>query len=191
MFVVDCFNFYFFLINFLSTVFLSLICCYFIKVYFKKLGIIDIPNKRSSHVEPVVLSGGVGFLIIFGCCVFVLLPQLVLSHLVLISAFILLFLVSFYDDLKQLSSKVRFFVHFLVGNAFFFSNVKLLTINLLFLNINLNNYMSYFCTVFFVMALINIYNFMDGIDGYAGGVGVFASLFFAVSFLFMQNSNIL
>ena len=123
MVIVDL-NFLTILFGFVVVTLFSITSCFFIKKYFKKLGIIDVPNKRSSHVEPVILSGGVGFLTVFALSVCYLFPELVLNNLMLVFSFILLFLVSFYDDLKQLSSKIRFFVHFLVGNAFFFSNVK-------------------------------------------------------------------
>jgi UDP-N-acetylmuramyl pentapeptide phosphotransferase/UDP-N-acetylglucosamine-1-phosphate transferase len=38
--------------------------------------------------------------------------------------------------------------------------------------------------VFFIVAMINVYNFMDGIDGLAGGLGIISSLFFSLYFLY-------
>ena len=40
--------------------------------------------------------------------------NLVLNNISLVISLVILFIVSFYDDLRQLSSKVRFFVHFIV-----------------------------------------------------------------------------
>ncbi len=110
--------------------------------------------------QAVVLSAGVGFLFVLGCLVFFIVPDLIIANIYIVLALLLLSLVSFYDDLKGLSNKFRIFIHFLVGNVFYFSNIKFLSLNLFFLDIVLNDYVSYFCTVFFVVALINIYNFI-------------------------------
>tara|TARA_B100000427_G_scaffold201305_1_gene167291 strand:+ start:1583 stop:2623 length:1041 start_codon:yes stop_codon:yes gene_type:complete len=190
MFFYSQFNDISFIFIFFIAIVLSVFSCILVKKYFYILNIVDVPNDRSSHEQAVVLSAGVGFLFVLGCLVFFIVPDLIIANIYIVLSLLFLSLVSFYDDLKGLSNKFRIFIHFLVGNVFYFSNIKFLSLNLFFLDIVLNDYVSYFCTVFFVVALINIYNFMDGIDGYAGGVGVISSLFFGVSFLMIQNINL-
>ena len=44
-----------------------------------------------------------------------------------------------------------------------------------------------FCTVFLIVALINAYNLIDGVNGLAGGLGLIASLFFGTWFLLTES----
>jgi UDP-GlcNAc:undecaprenyl-phosphate GlcNAc-1-phosphate transferase len=120
--------------------------------YFKladKYNIIDKPNQRSSHTEVTIRGGGVLFpisILIWSFVVGVFNPFII--GLVLISV------VSFIDDCKPLSNKIRISIHFL--------SIGLLLYQLGFAEFS---YLSWAFGLLFIGGWINAYNFMDGING--------------------------
>jgi UDP-N-acetylmuramyl pentapeptide phosphotransferase/UDP-N-acetylglucosamine-1-phosphate transferase len=125
-------------------------------LYFKlatQFKIIDLPNHRSSHSSVTIRGGGILF------------PIAILFH-AFISGFeyplfnaglMLISLVSFYDDLRPLSNKIRLFGH-------------LIAVSLLFLQAGLMEFPLWIIAIsfIFVIGTINAYNFMDGINGITG-----------------------
>lgn len=115
----------------------------------KRWSLFDTPNERSSHKQITIRGAGVIYLV--GILFYFVLSEFQYAPL-LIGA-LLLGVLSFVDDLKSLSAKLRLAVHFLVIAGFLYS-IGLLSINwilpLLFL---------------FFLWFMNAYNFMDGING--------------------------
>ena len=120
--------------------------------YFKladKYNIIDKPNGRSSHSNITIRGGGILFPIAI----------LIWSFTTGIFNFftiglILISVISFVDDCKPLSNKIRLSIHFI-------------SIFLLMSELGLMNFhVSYlFFGFLFIGGWINAYNFMDGING--------------------------
>ncbi|OYY02164.1 MAG: hypothetical protein B7Y76_06095 [Sphingobacteriia bacterium 35-40-5] len=83
--------------------------------------IIDKPNQRSSHSRITIRGGGIVFPIA------VLIHALVsnFQYPLFTSGLMLISFVSFYDDLRPLSNKIRLFVH-LIAVSFLFSQTNLL-----------------------------------------------------------------
>ena len=111
--------------------------------------IIDKPNVRSSHTEVTIRGGGVLFpisILIWSFVVGIFNPFII--GLVLISV------VSFIDDCKPLSNKIRISIHFL--------SIGLLLYQLGFAEFS---YLSWAFGLLFIGGWINAYNFMDGING--------------------------
>jgi UDP-GlcNAc:undecaprenyl-phosphate GlcNAc-1-phosphate transferase len=111
--------------------------------------IIDKPNVRSSHTEVTIRGGGVLFpisILIWSFVVGVFNPFII--GLVLISV------VSFIDDCKPLSNKIRISIHFL--------SIGLLLYQLGFSEFS---YLSWAFGLLFIGGWINAFNFMDGING--------------------------
>lgn len=117
---------------------------------------LDHPNERSLHQRPVPRTGGLA--IVLGClsAIAVFLPE----SRALCALAVALALVSAMDDWKGLSVLVRLAAHFAAAAALVFqlgSSISVLDASLLVLG-----------TVW----LTNLYNFMDGSDGLAGGMAV-------------------
>ena len=132
---------------------ITIFCLLLIQLaYFKladKYNIIDKPNQRSSHTEVTIRGGGVLFpisILIWSFVVGVFNPFII--GLVLISV------VSFIDDCKPLSNKIRISIHFL--------SIGLLLYQLGFSEFS---YLSWAFGLLFIGGWINAYNFMDGING--------------------------
>ena len=129
-----------------------------------RLGLLAEPNLRSSHATPTATAGGLGFIL-------PVVGFLILSiddyppAPVLAMAGVAIALVGFLDDVKDLRRDVRLVAHLAIATGC----VALLTDEPLLV------------TAVLILGLawwINLYNFMDGIDGiaacqcaiYAGGV---------------------
>ncbi len=142
--------------------------------YFKladKFNIIDKPNERSSHTTITLRGGGVifylGILLYFIVSGFQY-PWFVLG-LTLISA------ISFADDIKPQSSKIRLIIHFSA-------------MVLMFYQWQLFNLPWYFTLIALIICtgIINAYNFMDGING----ITATYSLVIALTLLYVNTYHI-
>lgn len=126
-------------------------------IYFKiadKFNIIDKPNQRSSHTRITLRGGGVIFYI--GMLLYAFFYGFnypwFLAGLTLIAG------ISFVDDVRPLSSKVRLIFHFSAMMLMFYQ-WGLIEMPWWYIVVAL-----IFCT-----GIINAYNFMDGINGITGG----------------------
>lgn len=144
-------------------------------LYFRfadKLNIIDKPNQRSSHTKITLRGGGVIFYI--GTLLYFLLDGFQYPYffmgLTLIAA------ISFADDVKPQSSKLRLIIHF--GAML-----------LMFYQWDLFSYPWYFALIALVVCtgIINAFNFMDGINGITGGY----SLILLLAFWYINNYQII
>lgn len=129
--------------------------------------ILDRPNERSLHHQPVPRTGGVG--VTAGIAVGIPLIS-VWDWWPLWLAASLLIGVSFLDDLLDLPIIVRLIVHFLVAGglvALFVLDHAGVTWSAV--------------AVVVIVWMINLYNFMDGMDGLAGTMAVFGFGFLAVA----------
>jgi len=135
----------------LAVTMLILLSC-IIQIYFvfaHKLNILDKPNDRSSHSKITIRGGGVLFPIS------ILLWSLIEG---IFNPFILgllsISIISFIDDCKPLSNKIRLSIHFI-------------SIGLLLYQLGFSEYsfIAWGLGLLFVGGWINAFNFMDGING--------------------------
>ena len=156
---------------------LSLILTYFVRKFALQKSLLDMPNHRSSHSVPTPHGGGVAIALTwFGGLIYLrfmhqIEPQLFLALMM----GILISVVSYIDDLFDLSSKVRLVAQSLtaVGALIFLGGFE--RINFEFFTLHsavLGDIFAFLLIVWF----INLYNFLDGIDGYAGSEAIFLAL---------------
>ncbi len=153
------------LISALITLFLALI------LTLSKDGTLqDIPNERSLHTKPVPRTGGIALMagILSG---WMLLIQFWAWWIVLPT--LGLFVLSLVDDARGLSARTRLIGHFvaamvILGGA---------GVGFLWL----------LPVLLFIVWMTNLYNFMDGSDGLAGGMAFFGFSFYGV--VCLMNGN--
>lgn len=119
-----------------------------------KCNIIDKPNQRSSHTQ-ITLRGG-GIIFYFGALAYFLANDFGYPWFML--ALTLVTSISFVDDIRSTSQKLRLMFHF-SAMALMFYQWGLFSLNWWWIVIAL-----VVCT-----GIINAYNFMDGINGITGG----------------------
>ncbi|TWG86420.1 UDP-N-acetylmuramyl pentapeptide phosphotransferase/UDP-N-acetylglucosamine-1-phosphate transferase [Cupriavidus gilardii J11] len=120
-------------------------------------GVADMPNERSLHVKPIPRFGGI-----------MLMAGVVLSSLpaampgpALLAPILGLVFISFLDDRFNLKARWRFLAHALAAGWLLFAVIPM---------------PAAWLTVFAFLCLVwstNLYNFMDGSDGLAGGMAMF------------------
>lgn len=153
--------------------------------------VLDIPNERSSHTRPTPRGGGLVIVILStGGFILVWLLHPAISPAALVAYLVSAWLiagVSWVDDLRSLPNRVRFAAHslgaILAILAFgYWRVVSLPLVGSLDLGV-----LGLFITFIWIAGLTNAYNFMDGIDGIAGGQAVVAGLGWA--FLGWSNNQ--
>ncbi|WP_448807365.1 MraY family glycosyltransferase [Aminobacterium colombiense] len=159
--------------------------------YARKKQILDIPNERSSHSIPTPRGGGVVFvsllLLLFTLFVFIL-PQERPLWLSLLFGGAAVALIGWIDDKGGVSPKVRLAVHAVAVAWTLFQMGGLPSLSLGCVSLPLGKLGSCLALIGGIWA-INLYNFMDGIDGLAAGQAIIASLS-AVFLLKGANSTI-
>jgi UDP-N-acetylmuramyl pentapeptide phosphotransferase/UDP-N-acetylglucosamine-1-phosphate transferase len=130
--------------------------------------IMDIPNERSSHSQPTPRGGGIAIVFAWYTGIFLLYYfRLIDNELfyALISGFVLAF-VSFLDDVITLKPWIRILIQLLtvVSGLYFIDGLKVLYIG------DFKIPFPYALNLVIIIGAIwyiNLYNFLDGIDGYA------------------------
>ncbi len=149
---------------------------YFIRIAWK-YQILDTPNERSSHYTPIPLGGGVVIvLVVLAMGAWVANEiEWKRSLIYIISAAVMAWM-GWRDDVHSLPASFRLTVQSLIamvsiwGMGYF----KVVAIPM-FGHVQLGLF-GILITFFWIVGLTNAYNFMDGIDGMAGGVALMAAL---------------
>jgi Fuc2NAc and GlcNAc transferase len=158
----------------LSFLVVSIGCLFIYKKIAIHFKILDYPNKRSSHKAPRPRGSGIVFVLLWFCyfLFFFRWKYFYLYGWAIIPSVILIVLVSFLDDLYRISAKWRLLIYCIA------SAVSILGLKG-FHNVDLGIgiiHLSWFGSILAIIAIvwsINLYNFMDGIDGLAALEAIF------------------
>jgi UDP-N-acetylmuramyl pentapeptide phosphotransferase/UDP-N-acetylglucosamine-1-phosphate transferase len=137
----------------LFTVLLFLAQLLYLKVA-KYFQIVDQPNLRSSHSVATITGAGIIFIIaMISYPIF-----FSLNYNYFLAGLFIAGLISFLDDLKPISYKIRILCHFVA-------------VGLLFYQLDVFNLPALILPLLFILSIgiINAVNFMDGINGMTGG----------------------
>ncbi|MFY9074598.1 glycosyltransferase family 4 protein [Malaciobacter mytili] len=162
---------------YIALLIISFFLTYFIKNYAIKKSLVAQVNERSSHTVPTPHGGGIAIAITwFIGLVYLYFNSQIETNLfyaLLVGFFISI--VSFFDDLYELSPKLRLFVQALVAmlGLYFLGGFETLTFGLFDIsNFIITNIFAFFMIIWF----INLTNFIDGINGYVGSEFIFLSI---------------
>ena len=135
--------------------------------------VLDWPNERSLHDRPVPRTGGLAIFCGAVVAAFGLKWEVARGGLIMAGAILAVALLSWYDDRKGLSPRLRLAVHVVAALAVAIAAIRLPVIWLPGVAITLGTPLTVLVTTLFLVWWINLYNFMDGMDGFAGGMAVF------------------
>lgn len=139
-----------------------------------RLHILDHPNERSLHTRPIPRSGGIAVLsgIVLGAIVVIIIypPDGQLGALLLSGAPVAA--ISFLDDRYGVHPGARIVLHVLVAGILLLMGFAPEAIHLASLAWQPPTILLVAFLILFVVWMINLYNFMDGMDGFAGGMTV-------------------
>ena len=159
---------------YLGLLFLSILLTYSIRKYSLKKSILDIPNERSLHTIPTPRGGGLSIIITFFIGVILFRDSLSYNLFIALFTVLPIVVVSLIDDVTPLSSKVRLLVQSLstLLALYFLGGVNYID----FILFELSGWWLNIIAFFSILWLTNLYNFLDGIDGYAGSQALMIGL---------------
>lgn len=152
---------------------LSAMLTWVVRYYALRNRIIAIPNARSSHTTPTPSGGGLAFVGLF----LILMWSLPIERntLMAMAGGVIVALVGWIDDRVSLPASLRALVHVIAACWALVWLGGFPPIDLGFTRVSLG-VLGWPVGVIAVVWLINLYNFMDGIDGLAGGQAVIAGV---------------
>ena len=143
-----------------------------------RLGLIDSPGGRKTHMGNVPLIGGLAMFLGFGFALLTLDVSLS-SYRCLIACGALLVMTGILDDFHELSPRSRLCIQLLVGLLlFFWGKIALYSVgNIIHTGTITLGFFALPVTILAVLGVINAVNMTDGVDGLAGSIG-FVELFY-------------
>ena len=167
--------------------FISLFAAFLISRLGKKLGLIDTPNERSSHLIATPRGGGVGIWLSFLVVGFLLIDP---NYRLLIFVAGCIGLLGLINDRFEISSKLRLLLQLILSAVIVaaYANISFFAHPTSFLI----TFLLFLFFVIFISGTANFYNFMDGINGIAGLSGVVGfGLIALFSFYFTNEKSII
>ena len=153
--------------------FLALLLTWVIRQYARQ-HLLDIPNQRSSHQQPTPRGGGLAIVLGFfaALSLAVLTDTLQACVLQLFGASLMIAAIGFWDDHQALAARWRILVH--IGAA---AGALLIMPGLPALQIGAHSIepgvIGWILALLFLVWMLNLFNFMDGIDGLAASEAVY------------------
>ncbi len=153
----------------------------------QRRALLDRPNDRSSHELPVPRLGGGAFMPVVLVAIFLFAPREAMPS-GLLAAFLggaaLLFVVGLIDDVVSLSTGLRFAVHFVAAGAVLAAAAKSWPVGIeagWWAGALRPPAWGFWLLGVWIVGVLNLYNFMDGIDGLAGLQAAIAGLAWAIA----------
>jgi UDP-N-acetylmuramyl pentapeptide phosphotransferase/UDP-N-acetylglucosamine-1-phosphate transferase len=160
---------------------LSLLMCSLLRRFAIRHSLVDIPNARSLHQLPVPRLGGVALTgatwLMIGVQIFAAPQSLARDLLLWLLASVPIAGVGLFDDVRSLRADVRFLVQLTIAAAFSVAigipaRLAITADHTIYLGRTVATLLS----SIWIVGVLNIYNFMDGMDGLAGSQAFAASL---------------
>ncbi|PTF73109.1 glycosyltransferase family 4 protein [Staphylococcus chromogenes] len=153
----------------------------------KKLDIVDRPNFRKIHTKPISMLGGSAILLSFFIGIWLGAPIEREIKPLLLGA-IVIYLVGLIDDLYDLKPVLK-----LIGQIIAASIVVVYGVTIDFISIPIGptihfGWLSIPITIFWIVAITNAINLIDGLDGLAAGVSTIALV--TIAFIAILQGNI-
>lgn len=154
---------------------------------------LDDPNaNRKRHAEPISRLGGAPILVALTLGLVGILFEKgsgALSWRPVLLGSLLMFGLGFWDDLKPLGAKKKFLGQILIASLVYHLGLNIVRVTYPGggWNVELSHAVSYLITVFWLIAIPNIVNLIDGFDGLASGLGLFMALTLGIVAFFSEQ----
>lgn len=146
-----------------------------LKAYALKQNLLDVPNERSSHALPTPRGGGLAIVVVFLCGLALLRYQgewAFNPFVAMMGGGILVAAIGFWDDHQPVAARWRILVHFAAALWCLVWLGAFPPLPLFAIHLELGG-LGYLIGAVFLAWLLNLFNFMDGIDGLAGSEALF------------------
>lgn len=141
-----------------------------VKKVAKHVNAIDIPNERKVHKTPIPRMGGLAIFLAF-LLGYILYGQLNTSMVAILIGGFLLVLTGIIDDINPIRARYKFLIQIIAAAVVvIYGNIYINEVSILGLKFYLSQYLAYFVSIFFIVAITNAINLIDGLDGLAAGI---------------------
>lgn len=135
---------------------------------------LDYPNERSLHTRPTPRTGGLGIWAgsIVGLVIALQLTGGRAELAWMAAATLVVGVVSFFDDRSHLSAGTRLTWHLAAAALMMIGGLHMDSVELPGVELEISPMLGLIVSVLFIVWMTNLYNFMDGMDGFAPGMGL-------------------
>lgn len=152
----------------------------------------DFTDERKTHAGNIPRLGGIGFFMasmVSTVIIYIILKEHISTAFYI--AAILVFTSGVVDDFKPVAPIIKLLTQVTASLALIIGGHVFDYIYIPFLSINLSlGYIGYIITFLWIIGVTNAVNLLDGMDGQAGGVSLFASLTIGIISIIIKNYNI-
>ena len=152
------------------------------------IGALDIPDKRKVHKVPIPRLGGLGIYAGFLLGYMLFAKESLQMNSILIGSFIII-ITGMIDDIKPIPAKYKFIGQLAAATIIpIYGGIILKDVSLFGIYINFGIF-SIPLTVFFIVAVINCMNLIDGLDGLSSGIASIYFLTIGIIAITLKNSS--
>lgn len=146
------------------------------EIFSRQQGLLDEPNERSSHVVPTPRSGGIGIIAGVACGFLVTAGWQDAEVSLIFAVALALGLVGFADDLGRVRILGKYLAQLVAATIVTLALSPRLVFVVQGASFQLEGVPAALLTVLWLTALVNAFNFIDGIDGMLGWLAVTISI---------------
>jgi len=138
--------------------------------YSVRLKLVDVPNERKLHKQPVPVAGGImmGLSITIACVCFSSLRTLVMQYPFFFIATVVIMVLGVADDFRNIPARIRLLIEIACAYLVADHGIRITSLHGIFGITELPVAVQYILTIVIITGLTNAFNLMDGIDGLAG-----------------------
>jgi len=156
-----------------STFLTSLVSIVILIKFAKKVGLMDIPNERSVHKKPIPRGAGIAFVIAVFIGLFLFDLEYLKIYYYIYLAIAIVFIAGIWDDLKNISPKIKFIFIFFASLLLYVNDVAIYSLGTYFgYEVILPGWLVFPFTFFAIAGYTNALNLMDGLDGEAASISI-------------------
>jgi len=137
-----------------------------------QLGLVDIPNNRSTHKKHTPSGAGIGFYLAVALVLPFFYYEMLVNYIWTFTAILLIFIVGILDDHHDTSPNTKFFIIILSTILLYFDNIVIDDIGVFFGFPLSFGFFALPFTIFAVVGFTNALNLIDGLDGLAATVSI-------------------
>ena len=168
-------------INLFSAFIITSVSLFVLKPIAGRMGLIDIPGGRKTHLAPTPLVGGLG-IYLGTLCMSLFTPSVLVHYSAMLAISGLVLFIGIFDDARELRVSVRMGAHAFAAwlMAAVAGNQLLSLGNILGFGVVELGILAIPLTIFATVGVINAVNMTDGIDGLSGGLVLIALFFLSI-----------
>jgi len=151
---------------------LSLVCIFIVKHYARDMGLIDIPNERSTHKKEIPRGAGIGFFLASIVVLSYFFSEVLYAYMWVNVAIWSVFFMGVWDDYYDSHPYAKFFIFIVATVLISFDNLCIDSLGTYFGTELSLGWMTLPFTIFAVVGFTNATNLIDGLDGLAASISI-------------------